>query len=104
MPRSVPLLKTASVRFPKHIAEKVERFAAERSLSFAQAVRFIVEDQFEEEPRRQQTRKSLNRLMEINEYMFATLFEQNRASMTPEKRKELLNDVAESIRRYHPEL
>ncbi|MDE2441699.1 MAG: hypothetical protein KGP14_11800 [Betaproteobacteria bacterium] len=104
MQRLPAAVKTVSLRLPKDLADKLDRFSQDRAVTTAQAARIIIEDHFEEEPRRQQTRKSLNRLMEINEYMFATLFEQNRANMTPEKRKELLNDVAESIRRYHPEL
>jgi predicted DNA-binding protein len=104
MPRSVALAKTISIRFPKDLADKVEKFGAERSMSYAQAIRYIVEDHFEEEPRRQQTRKSLNRLMEINEYVFASIFETNKKTMPQEKRRELLAEVAESIQRYHPEV
>ncbi len=100
MPRSVSL-KAVTVRFPKHLVDEMKVLGDARSMTLAETVRYIIEDHFDEEPRRQQTRKSLNRMMEIIEYLLATSFEQNKA-LPPERRKQMLVEVGEAIQRYHP--
>ena len=103
MQRLPAAVKTVSLRLPKDLADKLDRFSQDRAVTTAQAARIIIEDHFEEEPRRQQTRKSLNRMMEIIEYLFATAFEQNKA-LPAERRKQMLAEVGEAIQRFHPEL
>jgi metal-responsive CopG/Arc/MetJ family transcriptional regulator len=95
--------KHTSVRLPDRLLGKVAAYADERSMSISEAIRYILEEYLEREPKRQQSLKSINRQTEILEYLFAANVRMASRVLDEDEARRMLIEVSDAIRNFHPE-
>jgi metal-responsive CopG/Arc/MetJ family transcriptional regulator len=96
--------KHTSVRLPDRLLGQVAAYADERSMSISEAIRYILEEYLEREPKRQQSLKSLNRQAEILEYLFAANARMISRALDKDEAHKMVIEVSDAIRNFHPEL